>query len=404
MAPRSIPFGLRQVDMGRSFASWIALAAMLSAATGARAANPAAAPELTVSLAVEHEAIAQPFPMRAMLRFHNAASHPLWLYRHVRDPMDRARTAETNQNTPGATNGGSRLVVHLERAPAPEWSEPPRGAVLASVDLPHPHMVSLAVGAETTEGAVIALEPGTVASGGNTQPVWGKYELSVSYQASYSNGDALSRDLGIDIWQGEAQSNTVEVDLQPAPPSSSSTVAGKVTNRDGHPLTYILVSLSDHESHVLNQMITDIDGAFSFPHLPADTYWVTGRRVAATYETAAFEHTDVGTGATSNIHLVILEPELYQGKQFWHKPVLLRVTNSAGDPVEGVAIEALKTNGEVAETVKGETDATGTAALDLLPGSNYVTLKRRKCPSADSRVDISEGDGIDGQMLQMDCK
>jgi len=390
--------------MGRSFTAGIALAATFALVSGARAAKPAAAPELTVSLAVEHEAIAQPFPMRVMLRFHNAASHPLWLYRHVRDPMDRARTAETNQNTPGATNGGSRLVVHLERTQAPEWSQPPRGAVLASVDMPRPHMVALAAGAETTEGAVIALEPGSVASGGKAQPVWGKYELSVSYQASYSNGSALSRDLGLDIWQGEALSNTVEVDLEPAPPSSSGTVEGKVTNRDGQPLTYVLVSLSDHESHVLSQIITDIDGAFSFPHLPAGTYWITARRVAATYETAAFEHTDVGTGATANVHLVILEPELYQGKQFWHKPVLLRVTNNAGDPIEGVGIEALKTNGEVAETVKGETDRTGTAALDLLPGTNYVTLKRRKCPTADSRVEISEGDGIDGQILQMDCK
>ena len=390
--------------MGRSFASWISLAALLGATPGARGANPAATPELTVSLAVEHQAIAQPFPMRVMLRFHNAASHPLWLYRHVRDPMDRARTAETNQNTPGATNGGSRLVVHLERAPAPEWRQPPRGTVLASVDLPHPRMVALAAGAETTEGAVIALEPGTVASGGNAQAVWGKYELSVSYQASYSNGDALSRDLGVDIWQGEAVSNTVEVDLEPAPPSASGTVAGKVTNREGHPLTYTLVSLSDHESHVLSQFITDIDGEFSFPHLPAGTYWITARRVAATYETAAFEHTDLGTGATADVHLVILEPELYQAKQFWHKPVLLRVTNNAGDPIEGVEIGALNTNGEVAETVKGETDAAGTASLDLLPGRNYVTLKRRKCPSADSRVDVSEGDGIDGQSLQMDCK
>jgi hypothetical protein len=390
--------------MGRSFTAGIALAATFALVPGARAAKPAAAPELTVSLAVEHEAIAQPFPMRVMLRFHNAATHPLWLYRHVRDPMDRARTAETNQNTPGATNGGSRLMVHLERAPAPEWSEPPHATVLASVDLPHPRMVPLAAGADTTEGAVIALEPGSVASGGKTQPVWGKYELSVSYQASYSNGSALSRDLGIDIWQGEALSNTVEVDLEPAPPSSSGAVEGKVTNRDGQPLTYVLVSLSDHESHVLSQIITDIDGEFSFSHLPAGTYWVTARRVTATYETAAFEHTDVGTGSTASVHLVILEPELYQARQLWHKPVLLRVTNSAGDPLGGVQIEALNTNGQIVETVKGETDATGTAALELLPGSNYVTLKRRKCPSADSRVEISEGDGIDGQILQMDCK
>ncbi len=376
---------------------------MLGAVAGAGAANPAAAP-LTVSLAVEQPTIAQPFPARVVLRFHNTGSRPLWLYRHVRDPVDRARTAEGNQNTPGATNGGSRLVVHLERAQAPEWTERPHGTVMASVDMPHPHLVAVAPGADGTEGAVIALEPGYVAGGGNKQPVWGKYELSVSYQASYSNGDALSHDLGIDIWQGEALTNTVEVDLEPAPPSASGTVAGRVTNANGHPLVEILVSLSDHESHVLSQIVTDLDGAFSFPHLPTGTYWVTARRAAATYETAAFEHVDVGTGATANVHLVVLDPELYQAKQLWHKPVLLRVTNNAGDPVEGAAIEALNTNGQIAETVKGETDATGTAALEVLPGSNYVTLKHRKCPSADSRVEISEGDGIDGQILQMDCK
>lgn len=390
--------------MARSFPAWVALAGVLAAAA-ARGQKPAPAPELTVSLAVQQPDIAQPFPARVTLRFHNAGAKPLWLYRHVRDPMDRARTAETNQNTPGASNGGSRLIVHLERAQAPEWSEPPHGTVMASVDMPRPHVVSLAPGADLTAGAVIALEPGLVArQGGAAEPVWGRYQLSVSYQASYSNGDALSRDLGIDIWQGEAPSNTVDVDLEPAAASSLGTVTGKVTNRDGHPLVNMLVSLSDHESHVIGQIVTDLDGAFSFPRLPTGTYWVTARRVDATYETAVFEHTDVGTGATSDVHLVMLEPELYEGKQFWHKPVLFQVTDNAGQPLEGVEIEALKTSGDVAETVKGETDANGTAALDLIPGRSYVTLKHRKCPTADNRVDVGEGDGIDGAILQMDCK
>jgi hypothetical protein len=390
--------------MGRSFAAWITLAATLAIVSDATAAKPAAGTELTVSLAVAQETIAQPFPARIMLRFHNASTQPLWLYRHVRDPMDRARTAETGENTPGATNGGSRLVVHLERTQAPEWSEPPHGTVMASVDMPHPHMISLAPGADDTEGAVMALAPGYVTNGGNPEPVWGRYRLSVSYQCSYSNGDALSRDLGIDIWQGEALSNTVDIDLEPAPPSASGTVAGKVTDRNGHPLADALISLSDHESHVLSQFITDVDGEFSFGHLPPGTYWATARRLAATYETAAFEHTDLGTGATANVHLVMLEPDLYQGKQFWHKPVLVRVTSSAGDPLEGVAIEALKTSGDVAETVKGETDANGTVVLELIPGRIYVTLKRRKCQQADNRLDVAEGDGIDGAILQMDCK
>ncbi|HEV2425839.1 MAG TPA: carboxypeptidase-like regulatory domain-containing protein [Terriglobia bacterium] len=374
-------------------------------AAAARAGKPAPAPELTVSLAPQRPDVAQPFPARVMLQFHNAGAKPLWLYRHVRDPMDRARTAETNQNTPGASNGGSRLIVHLERAQAPEWSEPPHGTLMASVDMPHPHMVFLAPGGDLSEGAVIALEPGLVAhQGGAAQPVWGKYQLSVSYQASYSNGDALSRDLGIDIWQGEARSNTVDVDLEPAPASALGTITGKVTNRDGHPLVNMEVSLSDHENHVIGQIVTDIDGAFTFPHLPTGTYWVTARRVDATYETAVFEHTDVGTAGTANVHLVMLEPDLYEGKQFWHKPVLFQVTDNAGRPLGGIEIDALKTNGTVAETVKGETDANGTAALDLIPGSIYVTLKRRKCQTMDTRVEIGEGDGIDGSILEMDCK
>jgi Carboxypeptidase regulatory-like domain len=389
--------------MGRHCAAWIALGALLAAPAGMRAQPPAS--ELTVFLAVQQQDIAQPFPARVMLRFHNTGSQPLWLYRHVRDPMDRARTAESGESSgPAPTNGGSRLVVHLARAQAPEWSEPPHGTVLASVDMPHPHMAPLAPGAEATEGAVIALEPGYVASGGNPEPVWGKYQLSVNYQASYSNGDALSRDLGIVIWQGDVTSNTVDIDLEPAAPSASGNVSGKVTTRDGHPVVNALVSLSDHESHVLSQMITDLDGEFSFPHLPPGDYWVTARRVAAGYESAIFEHADVQTGSNPRIQLVMLEPELYQGKQFWHKPVLLRVTNNAGEPLESVEVDALKTSGDVAETVKGETDASGTAALELMPGRIYVTLKRRKCQSTDARVDVAEGDGIDGQSLQMDCK
>jgi Carboxypeptidase regulatory-like domain len=390
--------------MGRSLPAWIALATILGAPDGLRAGKPAAAPELTVSLAVEQQTIVQPFPARVVLRFHNLDEKPLWLYRHVRDPMDRARTAELGGSGGNTTNGGSRLVVHLERSPAPAWSESPHGTVMASVGMPHPRLVALAAGGESTEGAVIALDPGYVAHDGGTEPVWGRYELSVSYQTSYSNGDALSRDLGVDIWQDQADSNTVAVDLEPAPASANGVVSGSVTNRQGQPLVDVMVSLSDHESHVLSQMITGPGGEFSFEHLPVGTYWVTARRTAATAETAIYEHTDLGTGAHAELHLVMLEAELYQGKQFWHKPVLLRVTSNTGEPLGGVEIEALKTSGDVAETVKGETDATGTAALELIPGRSYVTLKHRRCQTTDSRVDVAEGDGIDGAILQMDCK
>jgi hypothetical protein len=390
--------------MGRSLPAWIALGAVLAASPGVSGDKAPGAPGLTVSLAVEQQTIVQPFPARVMLRFHNTGAKPLWLYRHVRDPMDRARSAESGEGGPSSTNGGSRLVVHLERAQAPEWSEPPRGTAMASVGMPHPNLAAVDPGSETTEGAVVALDPGFVSHDGRAEPVWGRYQFSVSYQASYSNGDALARDLGVDIWQGEAVSNTIDVDLEPAPASASGSLSVQVTDREGHPQAGVLVSLSDHQSHVLNQVIVGPEGEVSFERLPPGTYWITARRLDATSETAIYEHVDLGTGASSRVHLVMLEPELYQGKQFWHKPVLLRVTNNAGEALDGVEIDVLKTNGDVEETVRGETDSNGTATLDLIPGRSYVTLKHRKCQKTENRLDVAEGDGIDGEALEMDCK
>jgi hypothetical protein len=81
----------------------------------------------------------------------------------------------------------------------------------------------------------------------------------------------------------------------------------------------------------------------------------------------------------------------------------LKVTSGAGQPLEGVAVEALWSSGTVAETVKGETLADGTASLEVIPGRNYVTLKRRGCQNEERRLDVAAGDGIDGLSLQFDC-
>ncbi len=379
--------------------------------------SPASVPtaKLAVTLTLEHNTIAQPFPARITLHFHNAATHALWLYRHVRDPEDLARAlrqmgqinATSGAQSGSASAGGSSLVVHLEPATSlgtQSWAQPPGGKVMASVAMPHPHLVKLAPGADDTESCVVALNPGTVSRGGSDVPVWGHYRFSVVYKTSYSNGDALSRDLGVDIWQGEVASNAVDIDLEPAPSFASGSISGRVMNPTGQPLPGMQVSLTDGQSHVIGQSITGIDGNYEFGHLPWGMYWATARPLVATDVTAAYDHAELRADAPkATVNLVPIESEAYEPKQLWHKPVLLKVTGSAGAPLGDVAVEALYSNGPIAETVKGETDSDGTVALDLIPGRNVVTLKHRKCPSYDQRIEVAEGDGIDGSILEYDC-
>jgi Carboxypeptidase regulatory-like domain len=379
--------------------------------------NPASAPtaNLSVTLTLEHSTIAQPFPARITLHFHNAGVRALWLYRHTRDPedLDRARrqmaqlNAANGAQSANASAGGSSLAVHLEPVAslgAQSWTQPPNGEVMASVAMPHPRLVKLAPSADDTEGCVVALRPGIVSRSGSDVPVWGHYRFSVVYKASYSNGDALARDLGVDIWQGEATSNTVDVDLEPAPSFASGSISGRVMNTNGQTLPGMQVSLTDGQSHVIGQITTNVDGNYTFDHLPLGTYWATVRPLAAMDVTAAYDHAELrGDSPKATVNLVPIESEAYEPKQLWHKPVLLRVTSNAGAPLGDVAVEALYSVGTVAETVKGQTDSDGTLALYLIPGRNVITLKHRKCASYDQRVEVAEGDGIDGSILQYDC-
>lgn len=378
----------------------------------------AQAATLGVTLTLEHNTIAQPFPARVTLHFHNAGPNALWLYRHVRDPEDLARAqrrvaqinaAGGSSSTGSATAGGSSLVVHLDpaasTAPAAQsWTEPPHGKVMASIAMPHPRLVKLPPGGDDTEGAVVALNPAVVSRGSSDVALWGHYRFSVTYKTAYWNGDALSRDLGVDIWQGEISSSAVDVDLEPAPAFASGSISGRVLNANGQLLPGMQVSLSDGQSHVIGQIITGADGDYTFDHLPWGTYWATARPLDPTVETAAYDHVELSGGASkATLNLVPLETEAYEPKQLWHKPVLIRVTGTGGASLGDVAVEALYTSGTVAENVKGETDSDGTVALDLIPGHNYVTLKHHKCANQDVRVDVAEGDGIDGSILQYDC-
>jgi Carboxypeptidase regulatory-like domain len=409
----------------------LAAAGPIPAAASGPSAAPAEASSLTVSLSVEQPKIVEPFPARVTLHLHNAGASPLWLYRHVRDPQDlkqaRYQAAEAG-NAEGLTSGGSSLAIHLEPAEAgtEKLASPgpsgrsfeqsgeraragaglPRGRVLASVGMPHPRLVAIAAGGDATEGAVIEVQPAQGVRGGRDESVWGRYRFSITYSAAYSNGNALSRNLGVDVWQGEVNSNPVDIDLEPAPPGAAAagSVAGRITREDGRPLVRMLVSLSDHEDHLVGQVTTGEEGKYAFNHLPWGLYWVTARRPGSDFETATYDHVDLEAGdPVASLNLVMLQPEVYEPKQMLHKPVLLRVTQSSGQPLQGVALEALWSSGTVAETVKGETAQDGTAPLELIPGRNYVTLKRHGCRDEERRVDVAAGDGIDGVSLQFDC-
>jgi len=76
---------------------------------------------------------------------------------------------------------------------------------------------------------------------------------------------------------------------------------------------------------------------------------------------------------------------------------------SEGRPAGKVLLEVVWSSGTVLDNVKGETADDGIAALELLPGRNYVTLKQRGCPNQDARVDVAQGDGIDDSALTLDC-
>lgn len=398
------PAGYWTLSTGLSLA---VIALGLSSGMRLRAAD--SAEPLKVLISIEQPTVTEPLAARVSLHLHNAGATPLWLYRHVQDPLvlrqARLNEAESSAEPGEHTSGGSSLVVHLDpETSGATVSEAARGAVLESVGLPRPKLVELAPDGDYEEGCVIRLHPAVVDSNGQEQPLWGRYRLSVTYQADYSNADAIARDVGVTVWHSQAASNTIAIDLEPPPATSTTSVSGMIGNQDKQPLAGALVSLSDRQEHVVDQMTTDGSGRFSFEHLPFGLYWVTARRLAATVTTAMFEHVELSAAnPAGHIDLLLLPPETYEPKQVLHKPVLFRVTDPSGQPAGSVTLQIVWSSGTVLETVKGTTSGDGTVALDLIPGRNYVTLKRRGCADQDQRVDVAAGGGIDGAGLAFDC-
>jgi hypothetical protein len=366
----------------------LVLSVLLPGASAALGAD-SAADVLKLLISVEQPVIPAPYPARLTLHLHNAGQAPLWLYRRVRHQ----------------TGAGSSLAAHLEpirTASAPELSAPAQGRVFESVGLPRPKLVRLAAADDYTEKATLKVVPARFGTDGDGSPVWGRYRLAVTYRAQYPNGEEIARVLGLAPWQGEVTSNTIEIDVQP--PTGEGSLAGTVVKADGQSLPGVLVSLVDREDRLVDQALTDSEGRFSFTQLPLGEYWVTARRPEFTEDTTVFRRLALTPGEPAGtLQLVFLPKEIYQPQFLLHKPVLLRVMDSAGQPLDKVSLEVVWSSGIVLDNVKGETSEDGTVTLELIPGRNFVTLKRRGCPKEERRLDVAPGGGIDGFRLTFEC-
>ena len=385
----------------RDFQTVLAVALLLSLLAVLSSAAAVDAP-LKFVVSVEEQSVPAPFPARITLHLHNSGSETLWLYRHARAKLPPPmRTTEEDTGTP--STGGSILAVQLESASTGGViiSSPAQAEVFDSIGLPKPALVGLAPGEDYEEKASVHLMP---ALSDIQKPLWGTYRLTAVYRAQYSNAEEIQRDLKATVWQGEVSSNTLEVQLQPPTPDSHCQVSGTVDTPDSVPISEAIVSLSDKAEHLVDQTASDPDGKYSFSSLPPGFYWVTARRHSAAQDTVVFRHVDLtSSGPSVTQNLVIIPEEIYEPKKMLHKPVLFRVTDNAGAPLDRVSIETTWANGSLVDNVKGETGQNGTVALALIPGRSFVTLKRHGCPKQDERADLAPGGGIGAFQFAFGC-
>ncbi len=372
----------------------------------ARAANSLAkaqtftpAQPLKVSISTENTAITEPFPLRLILDFHNSSQNTLWLYAPLRGP---ASAPESNM---GEARDGSTLLAHIEAAGAADSRTPAVGTLLRPARMPRPRLVRVTPGGDYQMRVAIHIAPATQAPPpAGPEPVLGVYTVSIAYGAFYSNGAAIDRDLGVHVWQGSLESNRLSIKLQLAPPANAGSISGTVLGRQMQPDWGILVSLSDWNERLIAQAITGNDGAFNFSHLPDGRYWVTVRQPGADYETSFFEHADISSSQPdANLKLIMLNDEEYEANQMRHKPVLFRIVDSAGRPLEGAVLDILWSSGTVMETVKAATGLDGMAETSLLPGSNYVTIQKHHCLKEDRTANVAGGAGIAGFSFSYEC-
>lgn len=379
-------------------ASIFLLAAFAISAAAASAAQP-----LELLISAENTTVAAPSPLRLTIHFLNAGKKTLWLYRPLRDFRQmgglRSSTPDVEQAAPQPTYGGSTLQVHLVSAEAAQGAA--SAMAFSPVEMPHPTLIRLEPGGDAEEHVMVHVAP-ALAAGGKKAPVWGKYKLSVIYRARYSNGEEIERNLGVDLWHAEAESNTLQIWLQPG--GGRGEVTGTVADPDAESTPGILVSLSDIDERLIDQTLSDSDGQFRFEGLPWGLYWVTVRGPGSGEATAVFQHVLLGPASPSATADLMLLPESpYKPKQVLHKPVLVQVVEEDGRPAADAALGNVFSNGAVVENVKAKTGADGVASLNLMPGSNFLTIRARGCTEEERRMDVSSGAGVDGFRFQISC-
>jgi hypothetical protein len=267
--------------------------------------------------------------------------------------------------------------------------------------MPQPRLVKVPAGGDYEEVSIVELRP-ALADG--QKPIWGAYRLSVTYSASYSNGEQFPRILGADLWQGEVTSNTITAELRQPLPDSVGVVNGSAVGQDLQPRAGMRVSLSDEQGQLIDQQVTGGDGKFSFEHLPLALYWVIGRREDSAEDTMIYRHVELtGAAPTVNTQLVFYPQEIYEAKKLVHKPALLRVFDPAGNPEGGIALEATYSNGQVIDDVKATSGDDGTAVMELLPGRSSMALDRHGCAQQIDRADVSAGVGVEDFKFVFTC-
>jgi hypothetical protein len=397
-----------ELKLGATTRTRALVAAMLSIAAfcitlRAQDTPAASSPELKLLISIEQQTLTEPLPARITLHLHNASPHTLWLYRRARakrPPVERVY----DENRPAETSGGSTLEVKLQPADAAvaqAATSPAEGMALEYVGLPKPKLVKLAAGDDYEEKAILPLRP-ALAEG--HKPIWGAYRLAVIYGAGFSNADEFQRNLGATLWQGEVTSNVLTIELRGAPGGAVGVAAGSAVGADLQPRTAIRISLSDEQERLIDQQITGPDGRFSFDHLRLGLYWVTARHEGASEDTAVFQHVEL-TSATPSVgmQLVLYPPEIYEPQKLLHKPALFKIVDTSGQPADKVTLDATWANGSVLDDVKAATADDGMAVMELIPGRNFVALKRRGCHEQQERADVAPGEGADSFKLVFDC-
>lgn len=371
------------------------------------AARPAPSQGLQLALSVGSSTITAPNPARATLRFHNSGRQTLWLYRPVGDisQISQGNPLEMEASEPGPnqTSGGPVLAIHLIPANpqgAGDAAAAAHGKVILTPGFPHPKLVALPPGGNFEETVSLQLEPVRTKDGNH--PAWGRYKLSVTYSAHYSNQDDLARNLNFNLWHDSLRSNPVTVNLRP--PTAQGSIEGVVLDSYQRPFAGILATLSNDEDQPLEQLYTDGQGRFAFVHLAPGRYWITARQLGSAEDTTIYRHVDLGAASPQAIPSLMMIPRDHnKPEQLLHKPVIFRVTDDAGHPLPEVKLKIVWSAGTVMQDFKTVTNQQGYAVVELLPGQNFVTLRQHGCRSEDRRADVAPGGGVDAFAFNYNC-